>query len=352
VATVQEYRNWEAAGVKVKAEWSTAGDDRVCEECEALEGKEFSLQEIEDMIPYHPNCRCIALPLDITESAEETAQAAEVEEDIGTPIDQTETLLKDPQAALQYRRFKRQYEEQLDELDEAYGSNTLTLHSVQLTPENPRIAPEMQKFVDSDPALKKMRRTTEMWQQSTRREYAFKFKAKAAKLEKDVPDLIYDEPRDRYIRWIKEADDFMTDEDYLRIRAFNQAYMDRLLTVSDEVIFYRGIGGDGGRRMSRYIASHPSDETYVMKGNTIVGMTTDKNIGDGFRIRDDGISIRTTIPKENVVIHRDMVAGLNGKYLEEQEWIVRGLNSRKLSVKDNLRLRRGNGSTKDYGEDL
>jgi len=62
VATVQEYRLAGLEGVRVKAEWATAGYD-VCPICEALEGKVFSLDEIEGMIPAHPNCRCVALPL-------------------------------------------------------------------------------------------------------------------------------------------------------------------------------------------------------------------------------------------------------------------------------------------------
>jgi len=62
LATIQEYRNWGLEGVIVKAEWNTAGDDRVCEKCMSLEGKIFTLDEIESMIPLHPNCRCMALP--------------------------------------------------------------------------------------------------------------------------------------------------------------------------------------------------------------------------------------------------------------------------------------------------
>lgn len=67
VATIQEYQNWQVADVKVKAEWSTAGDGRVCEVCASLEGRVFTLKEIAGMIPRHPNCRCIALPVDVTE---------------------------------------------------------------------------------------------------------------------------------------------------------------------------------------------------------------------------------------------------------------------------------------------
>lgn len=62
LATIQEYRNWRAVGVYVKAEWMTAGDNRVCAECAGMQGEIFTLDVIENMIPLHPQCRCIALP--------------------------------------------------------------------------------------------------------------------------------------------------------------------------------------------------------------------------------------------------------------------------------------------------
>jgi SPP1 gp7 family putative phage head morphogenesis protein len=62
LGTIQEYRNWGVLGIKVQGEWKTAGDDRVCEQCAGMEGKVFTLDEIEPMIPLHPMCRCIALP--------------------------------------------------------------------------------------------------------------------------------------------------------------------------------------------------------------------------------------------------------------------------------------------------
>lgn len=66
-ATIQEYRNWGAEGVAVEAEWHTAGDSRVCEECAELEGHIFTLDEIEGMIPLHPQCRCNTLPVRVRE---------------------------------------------------------------------------------------------------------------------------------------------------------------------------------------------------------------------------------------------------------------------------------------------
>jgi SPP1 gp7 family putative phage head morphogenesis protein len=60
-AMVQEYKNWAVEGVVVKAEWVDAGFN-VCPECAKNNGKIFDLNEIEGLIPLHPNCRCIALP--------------------------------------------------------------------------------------------------------------------------------------------------------------------------------------------------------------------------------------------------------------------------------------------------
>lgn len=61
-ATVDEYRTWAVEGVYVLAEWATAGDNRVCEKCAPLQGTIWTLDEIEDMIPYHPQCRCVSIP--------------------------------------------------------------------------------------------------------------------------------------------------------------------------------------------------------------------------------------------------------------------------------------------------
>lgn len=49
-------------GVEVKAEWLTAGDDRVCDDCKDMEGRVFTLAKAEGLIPLHVQCRCVALP--------------------------------------------------------------------------------------------------------------------------------------------------------------------------------------------------------------------------------------------------------------------------------------------------
>jgi len=50
--------------VLVQAEWSTAGDDRVCPQCLPLEGVVMSIKEARGLLPRHPNCRCAWIPAD------------------------------------------------------------------------------------------------------------------------------------------------------------------------------------------------------------------------------------------------------------------------------------------------
>jgi len=61
-AQLQEFKNWGVEGVNVKAEWITAGDNRVCQQCANLEGSVFTLEQAQNMLPLHPQCRCAWLP--------------------------------------------------------------------------------------------------------------------------------------------------------------------------------------------------------------------------------------------------------------------------------------------------
>lgn len=61
-------------GVGVFAEWTTAGDERVCASCGVLEGTTFTLEQARGMLPRHPQCRCSWVPA--AEVARRTAQKA------------------------------------------------------------------------------------------------------------------------------------------------------------------------------------------------------------------------------------------------------------------------------------
>ena len=61
-ASLNSYEEAGIEGVEVEAEFSTADDDLVCPECDALQGRTFTMDEARGMIPVHPNCRCTFIP--------------------------------------------------------------------------------------------------------------------------------------------------------------------------------------------------------------------------------------------------------------------------------------------------
>lgn len=61
-ASLNAYEEAGAQGVEAKAEFSTAAEG-VCPECEALEGRVYSIEESRGIIPVHPNCRCAWIPV-------------------------------------------------------------------------------------------------------------------------------------------------------------------------------------------------------------------------------------------------------------------------------------------------
>lgn len=52
------YRELGVSEVEIEAEFVTAGDSLVCPICQGYAGRIFTLDEIQDLIPVHPQCRC------------------------------------------------------------------------------------------------------------------------------------------------------------------------------------------------------------------------------------------------------------------------------------------------------
>lgn len=46
-----------------KTEWYTAPDERRCEECSTQHGVQYALKDSHGLIPAHPNCRCVWVPV-------------------------------------------------------------------------------------------------------------------------------------------------------------------------------------------------------------------------------------------------------------------------------------------------
>lgn len=61
-ATLNRFEEYGIKEIVAKTEFSTAGDNKVCEICASLEGRTFTIAEARGLIPRHPNCRCCWLP--------------------------------------------------------------------------------------------------------------------------------------------------------------------------------------------------------------------------------------------------------------------------------------------------
>jgi SPP1 gp7 family putative phage head morphogenesis protein len=71
--------------VGVMAEWSTAGDDHVCDLCWPLEGKVLPITEAHSLIPLHPNCRCTWIPSVSTSVKKVPEKKPTIKEPVETP---------------------------------------------------------------------------------------------------------------------------------------------------------------------------------------------------------------------------------------------------------------------------
>ena len=88
--------------VGVRAEWSTAGDDRVCPLCQPMEGTILSVKTARGIIPRHVQCRCVFIPVmgEENKQKQKTAISKSIEEEIaqrGKPIKGVGRRFKDPE---------------------------------------------------------------------------------------------------------------------------------------------------------------------------------------------------------------------------------------------------------------
>ncbi|MBW1723509.1 MAG: minor capsid protein [Deltaproteobacteria bacterium] len=338
VATVQEYRLAGLEGVQVRAEWATAGYD-VCPICEALEGKVFSLDEIEGMIPAHPNCRCVALPLTRHTPREKEGQAK-------APVpawkkDPVAKMMQKDSHAREYYGYKRQYKKELKKLKEEWAAQG----------KHPSNLPyQFKEFVLKDEDLVKCFKMVEDWQRSTHHDVPMAFKLRAERIEKDVGETLFRFASESSKEALMERlDDLMPETAYLKFRALNQAYMEMI--GLKRATLYRGTDGRTGERIREALLGARRRTRWKMKDNSLAGYTSREQMAREFGSGMDGVDIRRVFPRKDIVVHKDFVSGLTRGYVDEEEWIVKGVSNKYVSLKD-MRFLRGDGTKKRFGEIL
>lgn len=73
--TLTRYDQLGVDGVTVRAEFQTAGDNRVCPRCLALEGRVYTIEEARGVVPVHPQCRCAWIPVGPQDAAAAAVEA-------------------------------------------------------------------------------------------------------------------------------------------------------------------------------------------------------------------------------------------------------------------------------------
>jgi len=324
-ATIQEYRNWAVEGVKVKAEFVTAGDDRVCDRCAALEREVFTLDRIEGMIPLHPNCRCCAIPF----KGEPGVKEAWMEDDVAMNM-------KDSANGEKYYKYKQEYKGKLEKYSNFYGKNDLTdqakaISEWEVGKDRVYLSDHFIHFINKDEVLSKMKQIARTWQSSTSEMEPMALKIWGSRLEKTNKVLFrtFDEAG---IKALKEAvSTFMSADDYLRIRAFNQAYMDMIGQKS--VTLYRGTDGGKGKAIRDALNRGAKRNRWNMNDSSLAGYSDSLHEADKFGMLEKGVTIRIKIKGSDIIIHRDFLSPLTEKMYREREWIVKGIE-KYVNLKD------------------
>lgn len=325
-AMMQEYRNWGAEGVMVKAEWQTAGDNRVCAECASLEGRVYSLDEMQNKIPLHPQCRCVALPVKVR-----TELPPVQEPDIPTTVppvsDSVVSKFRNVTDGEAYLQYKEEYKQKL--LDEI-GQDKLKEISAKFHKEQSDPIVELRQFVEKDTSLIKMREAAKVWQGSTNYNEAMALKIRANELEQ-LPEVLYKNPKNADIIQ-RAADSFFTNDDWVKIRAFNQAYME-VIDVPEKVTLYRGTDGGTGELFRQSIVDNNLTEFQISE-STLTGYTEHPNIADSFGASRNGITVKQEVARGDIVLHKDLISGITADQIEETEWIIVGNQNKSIPIKD------------------
>ena len=79
-------KNLGVTEVGVMVEWSTAGDNLVCQLCADMNGAVIKIKDATSMIPRHPNCRCAWLPANIGEDTSGQKRGKDAEKAIEASI--------------------------------------------------------------------------------------------------------------------------------------------------------------------------------------------------------------------------------------------------------------------------
>ncbi len=353
-AMIQEYENWGTKKVKVMAEWSTSGDTRVCSICSGFEGNTYTLKEIMNMIPYHPQCRCAALPVmtDVTATPVEDAVLN----------DKVAFNFKDRKDGEQYLKYKKEFQTNFDKLTskEKIRLNSLRDFTASNLEDFPggssefKIACEVirkmqgDETVDMQLFMKKIMK----WKVTTQNNYANTFKYMARKYEEGIPKMVFTEDswgekgiEDVFKNYPGGEKGFKMS--YIRVKAFSQTYMENIYDTK-EVTLYRGLNGEPGRRLANNIYKSwkkggVERSLFPVNDMSLVGYSSEQPVAmdfgtfsvvNGVVNNEYTLVLRQRIAIKDIVLPSDLFDVFANKTASEREFILLGKDKGNWALKD------------------
>lgn len=134
-------------------------------------------------------------------------------------------------------------------------------------------------------------------------------------------------------RLLKSDIDRLAGEPYLKLRALNQAFLER--KGIKKVTLYRGVDGKHGKKYARGLKKSKADFITIAE-DPLTGWTSNLRMADSFGRKEGGITLKMEVAADEIFLHDDfwkMVQKKPEVYIKEHESIILG-GSRKVPVKD------------------
>jgi hypothetical protein len=147
--------------------------------------------------------------------------------------------------------------------------------------------------------------------------------------------------RQQYIEMLKKDADFYAPKiEYLRMRAFNQAYLEHIGYNENEWL-YRGTDGNTGRSavegslggLLKEAEKTGAVPKFDYVDREIAGYTSRAKIATSFGNNSGGYAVRIKVKKEEMFLHRDLLSGATGAHVDEEEFLILS-RAREVSLED------------------
>jgi len=264
------------------------------------------------MIPLHPNCRCIALP---TEAEEHPYPDDPVAKDMYNPEDGKE-----------YLNYKKEYKEYFDGFSDDEIEEFVSSHGEK----------GMMRNVLKEKYRNEMPNVWEgihAWKGGTQMQPAARIKYTASQIDRRVGQFTF--PQGTSESYIFQVTQGIPKKEYLRVRAFNKAYMER--RGINKVDVYRGTCGEYGKSLRTSIQENPGIKKWNINDGSMAGYSDNYTMANDWGAGADelmgkGITVARKVDAEDVILHADMFGDVIGAW-HEREFIIAG-GKRMLSLEN------------------